>query len=187
MCSSNAPSVPLENRTDADLQELAKIQDAYIQSVQSSGRPGPFSGNPWLAIQLDSSREAQRILAEREQKRNELDRIAQERTQLAANQQAEMQRLQEAQVLAAAEQQRTVQELQAQEQRQQKELAGARLATQAAAASMRILQQNTTGNAAPTAQTTQADGQQRRRPSTRSSLQIGQTASGAGVGINIGG
>lgn len=190
MCYGSAPNVPLQNRTDADLQQLAKVQDAYIQSLQSSDRPGQFGGfggNPWLAIQLGASKEAQRILEERKQQRNELERIAKKRTQLAANQQAEMQRLQEAQVLATAEQQRTVQDLQAQEQRQQTELAGARLATQAAAASMQTLQPSNAGTTAPTAKVTRPDNSRRRRASTGSSLRIGQTAAGAGVGINIGG
>lgn len=76
-------------------------------------------------------------------------------------------------------------ELAAQSVRQRQQLDQARMATNAAAASLKIL--STPSSTAPTAPLTRRKPASPRATGAMSSLRIGQTAAGAGAGINIGG
>lgn len=119
-------------------------------------------------------------------RRQEMERLTAERTALVAQQQTDMQRLQEQQAQAAADQERQVAALRLEEEQQQQQLAASRLATNAATTSLRVLQ--APQPTAPTAAMTKAPGTaaQRRRTSS-TELRIGSGATAPGVGLNIGG
>jgi hypothetical protein len=122
-----------------------------------------------------------------QQRQAELDRQAAAFRAQAASQQAEMERLRKAQEQAAQAQQANVADLEARRTAQMAEIAKTRDATNAAAASLRVLASQPE-TVAPTAQQAgpprTAAGRVRR---TRSELRMGATASGSGVGTNLGG
>jgi hypothetical protein len=132
--------------------------------------------------------EQQRLDALARQRQDELNRLAAAREAQATAQQAEMAKLQQAQQDAQANQQRTVAGLQAQGDAQQKQLAGQKLATQAAAQSLRVLATTSGQSSAPTAQASRPKQEARVRATTATNdLRIGSSGRGAGVGVNLGG
>lgn len=145
-----------------------------------------FGGDGGAAERAAAEQARQNEIAR--QRQDELNRLAAAREAQAAAQQAEMQRLQEAQVQAQADQLRTVTELEGQRDAQQKEIAGRRMATQAAGQSLRVLAARTAQSTAPTAQSSKPETGTRTRPtSAKNNLRIGSSDRGSGVGINIGG
>jgi hypothetical protein len=122
------------------------------------------------------------------QRQEELSRIAAAREAEARSQQAEMQRLQQAQTDAQVSQQKTTAELAVQRDAQQAELAGQQRVTQAAAQSLRVLAAQANQDSAPTAQMSRprAAGKARATSATND-LRIGSSGRGAGVGVNLGG
>lgn len=185
MCGGSPPSVPLANRPDDQLQQIVELAN---HSGPGLNFLDPKTRDPWLLLRVQQARgqqaEAQQILGQRA----EFKRIGQERTALAEQQQAEMQRLQQAQAQAAINQQQQVEQLQAEEAQQRQVLAQGRLATNAATASMRVLQGQGSTTKAPTAAVSRGPrAVPTRRGGAASSLRIGGTAAASGVGLNIGG
>jgi len=186
MCSGGSPPpVPLANRPDDQLQRIVELANYSGPGLDAFD---PKTRNPWLILQVQQAKgqlaEAQQLLGQRA----EFRRIGQERTALANQQQADMTRLQQAQAQAAIDQQQQVAQLQADEAQQRQVLAQSQLATNAATASMRVLQGQGNTSQAPTAAVSRG---QRAVPTRRggaaSSLRISGTAAAPGVGLNIGG
>lgn len=145
-----------------------------------------FGGDGGAAQRAAQEQSRQNELAR--QRQEELNRHAAVREAEAKTQQAEMQRLQQAQVEAQAGQQKTVAELATQRETQQAELAGQQRVTQAAAQSLRVLAAQANQDSAPTAQMSRprAAGKTRATSATND-LRIGSSGRGAGVGVNLGG
>lgn len=185
MCSGGSPPpVPLANRPDDELRQIVELAN---YSGPETNFFDPKTRNPWVLLQVQqakaSAAEAQQILGQRA----EFRRIGEERTAFAAQQQAEMQRLLQAQSQAAIDQQQQVEQFQAEEAQQRQALAQRQLATNAATASMRVLQAQSANKAPTAAMTRGAKTATSRRSESASSLRIGTTAAAPGVGLNIGG
>lgn len=165
---------------EREAQQTLPSQPQGLQAV--FGPPNPQRS------EYEILREGKQFEAERQRIKDELQRIADERTRIFSEQQDEMRRLQQAQSQAVIDQEQATAELQAQGTRQRQSLEQARLSTQAAAASMRVLQGGSRVQG-PTAQTS-GRGRAVTRPRTNrasQSLRIGGTAADPGVGMNIGG
>lgn len=179
---------------DVHLQRLIASSEYNLQHGAARYNPGSYASPEldeyYKTLNQNTTNQLQALRGEinrRAQSRADMARITSERTQIMQQQDEEMKRLQAAQVEAANNQDRQAAEIKAAEQQQQQQLAQARVATDAAIASMRVLQARP-ATKAPTAQATRQRNAGIQRPAARSrGLRIGATSAAPGAGLNIGG
>lgn len=200
MCGSR-PTLPLEQRPDDQLQLIVNNAEKHPGTINvwRKGQRTIMNHNPYARL----AGEAQKILDQRDQKREELDRIASERTAVIEAQQKQVADAQRQMREQVAAQKATVREAQARKDKAFTQAAKDQAATlaqmndqqdlrmrsiqtsgQALRSSMQILSEQG-GQQGPTAQT---DRRRRRGGSARSTsaaLRIGSTSNSPGAGANL--